>query len=654
MKISHFARSLVAAAAVGLAAACGSSENPACSPMDPSCSPAPTGDSTPTTASALTVSSTAPSDGASDVGIATDVTITFSKAVDAASVTSTSVSMGATTGTLSVSGSVVTFTPDASLPYGSSQSLSIDGVTAVDGGTMAAPFSSSFTTETLQLAAVAGDDRDASFDDTITLDGSASVGAITWRQIGGLDVGALSGTSPSFPAPDTVAVLTFEVTASEGGSSAADTVRIWVLEDADQAIWVAESGAPGNPGTRDAPLSLIQDAIDAADNAGNGADVYVAAGTYVESLTLRSRVSVYGGFEATDWTRDIAANRPLVQGGETAVFGAASNNLTLEGFAVVAASGSTPGASSIALFLAESDGVTIRENLITAGDGATGATGARGANRTSPAPDDAGNGEDAGTCPSNGGSRGATAGQGWNGGAGANGGLFGGFTGNDGNNAGGAYGGGGSPGNNAEPGAPGPGGSSGAGAGTFGALTSTGYQGAVGSTGGTGGSGGGGGGGGSGGGNGVGGCGGAGGGGGEGGLGGFGGRGGGGGGGSLAVVLFGQTVATVSGNELVTANGGVGGSAGFGGSGQAGGDGGSGGDNAFSLGDGGNGGDGGTGGRGGRGGGGGGGPSIGIVEDAGATASRTDNTITIGSAGAGGNGGISGAAGEAAEYKKIS
>ena len=74
---------------------------------------------------------------------------------------------------------------------------------------------------------------------SVTLNSGSSGGTgatLTWAQISGPSVGALSGDSPTFTAPDEVTVLGFELTASDGTTTEVDSVRVWVLEDADQVV----------------------------------------------------------------------------------------------------------------------------------------------------------------------------------------------------------------------------------------------------------------------------------------------------------------------------------------------------------------------------------------------------------------------------------
>lgn len=119
--------------AIGLGSACGGDE--ACATTDPTCGGSP-----------LLVTSVEPADGALHVDATTPVVLTFSREVDPASVTSTSVTVGPATGTLAVSGAKVTFTPSSPLSDGADYQVRAQGVRAADGGSLASAFTSSFTT----------------------------------------------------------------------------------------------------------------------------------------------------------------------------------------------------------------------------------------------------------------------------------------------------------------------------------------------------------------------------------------------------------------------------------------------------------------------------------------------------------------------------
>src|SRR3989449_4611518 len=183
----------------------------------------------------------------------------------------------------------------------------------------------------------AGADQDVNRGELVTLHGSATAPGsaaltYTWTQVSGPSVGALSGATPSFTAPNDVVTLAFDLVASDGlDQSPPDRVVIRVLEDKAHALWVAPGGDDASPGTLATPKRTIQAAIDAANAGGFGADVYVAAGTYSGSLTLRPNVSVYGGFSPPPVLRGVAGNATVVSGGTAPAPGTATNPRTLRG-----------------------------------------------------------------------------------------------------------------------------------------------------------------------------------------------------------------------------------------------------------------------------------------------------------------------------------
>ena len=622
------------------------------------------------TPTALAVASVAPPNGATAVSATATVTVTFNRAVDPASVTTSSFRVGTIAGTVSATGSTATFTPVDPFPGNSTQTVTVAGVLAADGDPMEGSFNSSFTVvapPTIAPIANAGPDQTASFSATVTLDASASVGTnrtYVWTQIEGPGVGSITGEAPTFAAPVDIAMLRFELAVSGDGPVSRDTVMVMVLADAANAYFVTPTGDDAAAGSRAAPFKTVQRAMDAADAAGNGGDVYVAAGTYDESLTLRSRVSVYGGFDAVTWRRDLDVSRPVITGARIAVRGTEANALSLDGLRIEAASATEPSESSIGVFLRNSADVVVRRAMIVAGSGFNGTAGATGANRAKA--DNGNNGQDASVCPpDNVGGSGGTTGYNRNGGTGGTGGLAGGFGGSkgEGSSGGGGGGGGGAFGGNASDGsqstATRAAGSAGSAGNAFGELTDTDITVATAGAGG-GGANGWGGGGGGGGGGGFG-CGGGGGGGGAGGQGGGGGQGGTSGGHSIGIALSGETSATITESEITLGAGGNGAAGGTGGTGGAGGTGGNGGANNASGGAGGDGGDGTSGAHGGGGGGARGGWAVAVLEDVNATSERTALTVTPGTPGSGGaggprsggNAGQAGADGQAVDHKKL-
>jgi hypothetical protein len=615
-----------------------------------------------------TVSSTTPLDGATGVSAGTTVSATFSEDIAPASATSATFLLNGgspVAGTVSVAGSTATFTPSAPLASNTTYTATLEtGIEDLAGNNLQADFVWSFTTVVMAdqaPVADAGPDQDVAFGQTVTLDGTGSSDpdgdplTYTWTETEGIDVtggsGTLTGPKPTFTAPSEIARLDFDLVVSDGAlSSPADGVSIYVAPEVG-VIHVAPTGSDSNAGTRAAPLRTIGTGLTAA--ASGGHPLFIAGGTYTESITLPAGVQAYGGFDPATWRRNPSTFETTIDGGRIAVTGTAStHDIALDGLVIKSANATVPGQSSYAILLDHSQTIAVTRCLILPGTGAPGAEGTGGASGQSGGVGSAGhNGNcDKDDAPGQPGAGGA--GFIFDGGPGGRGGLRTAFAGSDGDSGQGPAAGSGGPGGVAtadldgaegQPGGPGGTGASGGGGTAWGAWSGLDYIPAAGDAGTSGesGSGGGGGGGSSGGaavdadagsGNGGGG-------GGGGGQGGLGGGAGGGGGGSFGIVLLGATGVTVTDCVIQTSAGGAGGAGGSGGAGGPGGAGAPGAQRcANEIGAGGTGGDGGAGGTGGGGGGGGGGPSVGFVHDASAVLNESGTTVDLGPAGAAGGG----------------
>ena len=95
-----------------------------------------------------TVISTSPLDGASGVAISTTVKATFSEAMTASTInTSTFTLSGGVTGAVTYSNNIATFTPSSNLSYGTTYTATItNGVRDLRGNAMTANYTWSFTT----------------------------------------------------------------------------------------------------------------------------------------------------------------------------------------------------------------------------------------------------------------------------------------------------------------------------------------------------------------------------------------------------------------------------------------------------------------------------------------------------------------------------
>ena len=624
------------------------------------------GDTTPPS-----ILSVQPADLADAVSVAANVTVTFSEAIDPSTVSSVTFSIDGVSGTVSAGGSQAQFFPSQQLSADQNYTVRVTtGISDLAGNALSSGYVGSFRTADLPHVD-AGADQVGSMGATITLDasGSSAVAGGTlsyeWTQLTGPSVGALSGRTPSFTAPDELSTLRFELVVEENGNpSVSDEVAVIVVPDASKARFVRVDGDDSAAGTPQSPLATIGEAIEQLS--GSGGSVHVGLGNFA-GFFLASGVSVFGGYDGLDWSRASKLELTTIEGGSTAVWGVDVSQLTLEGLLIRSADAIGPAASSIALHLRRSTDIVLRNNRLVAGDGAPGSNGLGGGKGSN---GDGGNrGSDMGACiPAREGGDGGNSTN--DGGKGGSGGLYGGLAGAGGGGNSGSWGegAGGGPtyqnGSGGGDGVPGAHAGHGAAGKDFGGIAGGGYTAgaADGARGATGSHGGGAGGGGGGGGNAITVCGAGGGGGGAGGAGGTGGYGGQAGGASIALLASEGSTVELLDCELTAGDGGkggYGGDRGLYGSGGSGGNGGNGDRDSFiKIGNGGRGGDGGRGGYGGYGGGGGGGPSIGVLSSSDSDVALSALTvIRLGVPGAGGarpdSGGNAGPTGLAVEFKVV-
>ena len=157
----------------------------------------------------------------------------------------------------------------------------------------------------------------------------------------------------------------------------ADTNCDGIDGNAARAIFVATTGDDANPGTRAAPKRTVQAGINAA--ASGRLAVYIASGTYVDTLTLAAGVSLYGGYRATDWSRS-ASNVTTIQGDSTTgVFARVNEAVELQRLTITSADATSAGTSSYGVRISGSGAeVTLRRCTVRAGRGADGAPGSVG------------------------------------------------------------------------------------------------------------------------------------------------------------------------------------------------------------------------------------------------------------------------------------
>jgi len=96
-------------------------------------------------------------------------------------------------------------------------------------------------------------------------------------------------------------------------------------------IYVSASTASTNPaGSKTNPFKTITAAMTYADgirnaDAGTSVEILVAQGTYAERITLLPGITLRGGYNRSDWSRNVAANISLIQSPTTEAMYCGSN-----------------------------------------------------------------------------------------------------------------------------------------------------------------------------------------------------------------------------------------------------------------------------------------------------------------------------------------
>ncbi len=152
---------------------------------------------------------------------------------------------------------------------------------------------------------------------------------------------------------------------------------------ADSHALFVEVNGHGN-GSADSPFGSIQDAFDAASADSTVERIYIACGSYYESVVAMSGVSVYGGRNPQEsW--NLSSSDSTVIMGETidghciglAIRGV-SDSILLSHLTIVSRDAIDSGSSSYGIYCIDAANVEIRSCRIVAGNGASGNAGPMG------------------------------------------------------------------------------------------------------------------------------------------------------------------------------------------------------------------------------------------------------------------------------------
>ena len=125
-------------------------------------------------------------------------------------------------------------------------------------------------------------------------------------------------------------------------------------------------GDDANPGTQAMPVATIGQGMSNAMTIGGGVDVFVAAGTYSEDVTMVEGISLHGGYESAGWTPSPAANvttiRPSTDAGVLFPHGI-TRATSIDGFTITAHGGLS---GSAAVTVMDSSSPVIENDVISA------------------------------------------------------------------------------------------------------------------------------------------------------------------------------------------------------------------------------------------------------------------------------------------------
>jgi hypothetical protein len=153
----------------------------------------------------------------------------------------------------------------------------------------------------------------------------------------------------------------------EGGSPRLESCLI----AEDFAVFVSAGGAHRAAGTREDPVATVGRAIAMAQASGRA--VIACSGTYDEIVTVSGApgVRVYGGFDCeNDWAPSAEKSVLAPSEGTALRVEGTGNAVVFEDFGFQSPDASTPGGSSIAVFVVDATNVTLRRAALTAGKGA--------------------------------------------------------------------------------------------------------------------------------------------------------------------------------------------------------------------------------------------------------------------------------------------
>ena len=148
--------------------------------------------------------------------------------------------------------------------------------------------------------------------------------------------------------------------------------------DAAGAVFVATSGSDSATGTKANPLQTVNAGVTKALAAGK--DVYVAGGSYNQTVNLADGVGIYGGYAPGDWVRSESEPTEITGASGPGALGVGDVGVVLQGLSLRG----TPDGSGNSYGLrvvpegAEKSQIVLEDVLVSAAAGVAGASGGTG------------------------------------------------------------------------------------------------------------------------------------------------------------------------------------------------------------------------------------------------------------------------------------
>jgi hypothetical protein len=140
---------------------------------------------------------------------------------------------------------------------------------------------------------------------------------------------------------------------------------------------------PVGTGASNFPCATIARGIERAVELGRST-VYVADANYVETVTLVNGIGLRGGYRADTWERHVATTNTVIRGNtvsghkKTVIAQGLVSTTVVEGFVIHGQDNSASGGNSYAVYVRDSSGLQLLDNLVYAGDGGDGNGGSTG------------------------------------------------------------------------------------------------------------------------------------------------------------------------------------------------------------------------------------------------------------------------------------